>query len=182
MPRLFVGIEIPQAVATTLEALKTDMPGVRWSDPRNYHITLSFIGEVAELTVRQITFALPYVDQLPFIQKIKGLGLFEEANHPRVLWAGADSTPPLNHLKGEVDKALRLAGIDVGYKRYIPHVTLARLQDVQRDALDRFMETHHGLAAGPFEVNEFVLYESHQGPNGYHYEPLGRYALTRREP
>ncbi len=103
MPRLFVGIEIPKPVAAELEALKVEMPGLRWSDPANYHITLAFIGEVEALTVRQISFALPYVEQLPFIQRIKGLGLFEEAGKAHVLWAGADSTPPLNDLKSGVD-------------------------------------------------------------------------------
>ncbi len=76
---------------------------------------------------------------------------------------------------------MRLAGIDVPYKRYIPHVTLARLHDASREDLDRFMQEHKGLTAGPFEVSEFILYESHQGQNGYRYEPIGRYALTRHD-
>lgn len=181
MLRLFVGLEIPDAIAQGLAALTGGIPGARWSDPRNYHITLSFIGEVEEPTADRIAFALPYVDCLPFSQTLRGMGVFEEGNHPRVLWAGADSTPPLNHLKSQVDKALRLAGIDVAYKKFVPHVTLARLHDVSRDHLGHFIEAHNLFRAGPFEVSEFLLYQSQKSKDGHHYEPIGRYALGTRD-
>lgn len=180
MLRLFVGLEIPDAIAQRLAQLAGGIPGARWSDPRNYHITLSFIGEVEEPSADRIAFALPYVDCLPFSQALRGMGVFEEGNHPKVLWAGAESTPPLNHLRAQVEKALRLAGIDVPYRKYVPHVTLARLQDVSREHLGHFIEAHNLFSAGPFPVDEFILYQSHKSKDGFHYEPIGRYALGSR--
>ena len=43
MPRLFVGLEVPHAIAMNLERLRCGFPGPRWVDTQNYHITLSFI-------------------------------------------------------------------------------------------------------------------------------------------
>lgn len=179
MLRLFTGIEIPEAIAARLALLQGGIPGARWMEQRNYHITLSFIGDVEELTADQVSFALPFVEAFPFVQKISGVGIFEEGNHPHVLWAGAEATPPLTNLKLQVDKALRLAGIDVEHRRYIPHVTLARLRDVERERLGHFIEAHKLLKVEPFEVTEFILYQSHKGKDQYHYEPIGRYALGK---
>ena len=46
MPRLFTGLEIPADIAQALSMLRGGLPGARWIDPENYHLTLRFIGEV----------------------------------------------------------------------------------------------------------------------------------------
>ena len=47
MPRLFVGLEIPRDVVDALAACRGGLPGARWIEPENYHVTLRFIGEAA---------------------------------------------------------------------------------------------------------------------------------------
>ena len=47
MPRLFTGVEIPADVGQALGMLRGGLPGARWIDPENYHLTLRFIGEQA---------------------------------------------------------------------------------------------------------------------------------------
>ena len=46
MPRLFTALEIPQAAALSLSLLRGGLPGARWVDVENYHLTLRFIGDV----------------------------------------------------------------------------------------------------------------------------------------
>jgi 2'-5' RNA ligase len=46
MPRLFTGIEVPAQVSLLLSLKRGGLPGARWIDPENYHITLRFIGDV----------------------------------------------------------------------------------------------------------------------------------------
>ena len=48
MPRLFTGLEIPAEIGHTLSGLRGGLPGARWIDPENYHVTLRFVGDVAE--------------------------------------------------------------------------------------------------------------------------------------
>ena len=45
MPRLFTGIEIPASIGMQLSMLRGGLPGARWIDPENYHITLRFLGD-----------------------------------------------------------------------------------------------------------------------------------------
>ena len=46
MPRLFTGLEIPPDIGQTLSSLRGGLPGARWIDPENYHVTLRFIGDI----------------------------------------------------------------------------------------------------------------------------------------
>ena len=46
MPRLFTALEVPRSVALGLSLLKGGLPGARWIDPENYHITLRFVGDI----------------------------------------------------------------------------------------------------------------------------------------
>ena len=48
MLRLFVGIEFPPELKLRLSLLCTGVPGARWVDPGNFHLTLRFIGEITE--------------------------------------------------------------------------------------------------------------------------------------
>ena len=46
MPRLFTGIEIPPEITLALSQFRGGLPGARWVDPENYHLTLRFIGDI----------------------------------------------------------------------------------------------------------------------------------------
>ena len=54
MPRLFTGLEIPRHVADSLSMMRGGLPGARWIDPENYHLTLRFIGDIDDALARDI--------------------------------------------------------------------------------------------------------------------------------
>ena len=49
MPRLFTGVELPPDIGQALASLRGGLPGARWIDPENYHLTLRFIGDVDDV-------------------------------------------------------------------------------------------------------------------------------------
>ena len=51
MPRLFTGLEIPAEIGQTLSNLRGGLPGARWIDPENYHVTLRFIGDIDGMSI-----------------------------------------------------------------------------------------------------------------------------------
>ena len=55
MPRLFTGLEIPAEIGQTLSSLRGGLPGARWIDPENYHVTLRFIGDIDGHLLKQST-------------------------------------------------------------------------------------------------------------------------------
>src|SRR5258708_2246432 len=48
MPRLFTALEIPSEIVQSMARLRGGLPGARWVEPENYHLTLRFIGDVVE--------------------------------------------------------------------------------------------------------------------------------------
>ena len=54
MPRLFTGLEIPAEIGQTLSNLRGGLPGARWIDPENYHVTLRFIGDIDGVAANEI--------------------------------------------------------------------------------------------------------------------------------
>ena len=66
MPRLFTGLEIPDDIRESLSMLRGGLPGARWIDPENYHITLRFVGDVDDVIAREIVFMLGQVQRRGF--------------------------------------------------------------------------------------------------------------------
>lgn len=176
MHRLFVAIRPPVEIRAQLLGLMAGVPGARWQDDAQLHLTLRFIGEVDSHRADDIAAALAGVRQPRFEIALNGLGRFERRGRPEALWAGVAPHDALAHLHRKVDQALVRAGFTPEGRAYLPHITLARFGR-EGGALDPFLSRHSGLSGAPFEVAHFSLFESHLGHSGAIYEPVERYPL-----
>lgn len=166
MPRLFVAIDLPDEVKASLIGFTRELPVAKWVGPEELHLTLRFIGEVAQETCSLIKSALSRVSFEAFPLTLRGVGHFPPGKHPRVLWVGMDPGNTLIRLQQEVELALIDAGIAPDERRFSPHITLARLKETAPGMVLRFETTHAALACAPFQVTEFILFSSvltHQG-------------------
>ena len=75
MPRLFTGLEIPAEIGQTLSNLRGGLPGARWIDPENYHVTLRFIGDIDGIAANEIASMLFRVNRKPFEVALQGLSI-----------------------------------------------------------------------------------------------------------
>ena len=94
MPRLFTALEIPRDAALSLSLLRGGLPGARWIDVENYHITLRFIGDVEGHVADEIADALDRVRRPAFSLTLSGVGAFG-GKKPHAVWAGVASSPDL---------------------------------------------------------------------------------------
>tara|TARA_B100000405_G_scaffold86329_1_gene59742 strand:+ start:362 stop:787 length:426 start_codon:yes stop_codon:yes gene_type:complete len=92
------------------------------------HITLRFIGEVDEITAEEIDGALSRLTASPLNIALSGAGRFNSWNKPRAVWVGVEKTPDLMALQEKVDRAIINIGLPPEGRKYMPHVTLARLK------------------------------------------------------
>ena len=76
MPRLFTGLEVPREVGEVLSMLRGGLPGARWIDPENYHITLRFIGDIDDRLAQDIASLLDGVRKRPFDVRFEELASF----------------------------------------------------------------------------------------------------------
>src|ERR1700748_857301 len=128
MPRLFAGLEIPAEIGQTLSNLRGGLPGARWSDPENYHVTLRFIGDIDGASANEIASMLFRVNRKPFEVKVQGLSSFG-GRKPRAVVAPTGQSRPLIELQAELERLLQRIGLDPEGRKFTPHVTLARLHD-----------------------------------------------------
>lgn len=178
MPRLFTALALPQAVAVDLAIVQGGVPGARWVPQENFHITLRFIGEVDARTADEVAGALAGLSAAPFDLRLKGCGVFGK-DAPRSVWIGVEADPALATLAAKIDRACHRLGLRADARRFMPHVTLARLKDADPAKVQRYVEEHGLFATPPFRVEAFGLYSSTLGSEGAVYTLEETYPLTR---
>jgi 2'-5' RNA ligase len=176
MLRLFVGIEFPPELKLRLSLLCSGIAGARWVDPGNFHLTLRFIGEIDEGTAADVDEALLRLRGRPFSVQLAGVGVFG-GDKLRQLWVGVERDPALSALQGKIELALIRIGLPPEPRKYVPHVTLARLREPRRDELQQFLAAHAQFRAEPLRVDSFSLIASYLTKAGSVYEDQADYPL-----
>src|ERR1700758_4831963 len=175
MLRLFVGIAFPPELKLRLSLLCSGVPGAKWVDPGNFHLTLRFIGEIDEGLAADVDDALSRLRARRFTLQIAGTGVF--GDKPRSLWAGVERSPELVGLRDKVEQSLIRVGLPPEPRKFAPHVTLARLRDPPLDKLRDFLSAHAQFRAEPLPIEEFSLIASFQTKSGSVYEDQADYPL-----
>jgi RNA 2',3'-cyclic 3'-phosphodiesterase len=159
--RLFVSIELPKSLASTLAELDPHIRGVRWLEPHQMHLTLAFLGNVEEENQETLSEKLRAISWKPFFLPLIGLGTFPSKGWPKIIWLGVGSGHPhLFQLHKRVQEALLAAGLEPDLRSFHPHVTLARCRDVSPQMIRPFLKSHADFDAGLIHVESFRLNSS----------------------
>jgi 2'-5' RNA ligase len=174
--RLFIAIRPPEEVRDRLVDAMEGIEGARWVDEENLHLTLRFVGEVERPAANDLAAALGRIQWPRFPLRVEGVGHFTRKGQATSLWARVPSSDPLEGLRQKVEAACEAAGLGRETRRFTPHVTLARLNR-STGAIGGWLSSFGDLRAGPWDVMDFVLYESHLGHTGAFYEPVTAFGL-----
>jgi RNA 2',3'-cyclic 3'-phosphodiesterase len=178
MPRLFTALEIPDDVRESLSLLRGGLPGARWIDAENYHITLRFVGDVDDVIAREIIFMLSRVQRRGFELRLNGLSSFG-GRKPRAVVATVASSPQVMELQAEHERLMQRIGIEPEGRKFTPHITLARLRDTSSQDVAEYLSARGGFRSAPFQVSNFVLFSSRNSVGGGPYVVEADYPLAR---
>ncbi len=149
MLRLFVAISPPEDVKDRIEKaqrqLRGALPGngVRWTKREQFHLTLKFLGNVAETRVSELTEALrnACASAEPLHLRAEHIGFFPGARVPRVLWVDVhdekDALPRVQKIvEAGVGKFVAEDTSPAGRQRsqekaFTGHITLGRIQRIR---------------------------------------------------
>lgn len=176
MPRLFTGFEVPSDVAQQLAGLRGGLPGARWSDPSDYHITLRFIGDIERRTARDLEDELAETRCEPLTITLTGLDAFGGAK-PHSVIASVAGTRPLIDMQTEHERAVRRVGLPPEKRKFTPHVTLARLRSPSVLDVADFLATRGGFPSISFQPERFVLFSAREQVGGGPYVVEAAYPL-----
>jgi len=186
--RLFVALHPSPTALAELEAavapLRTGWPDLRWTGQDKWHVTLAFLGEVAEDKLDQLTVRLGRAAGWHQAQQLwigQG-GAFPNQKRARVLISRIEGDQPalaaVTALAGSVAAGARRAGApppDEG-RRYRPHLTLARCR--QPTDVSGVVDALGGFAGSAWLAAEMQLIRSYAGPKP-RYETLQGWPLGR---
>jgi 2'-5' RNA ligase len=177
MPRLFTGVEIPPDIVQALASLRGGLPGARWIDPENYHLTMRFIGDVDDVTAREVAFLLGRVKREPFELRMEGLTSFG-GRKPRAVVANVAPASALMEAQAEQERLMQRIGLEPEGRKYIPHVTLARLRESSNRQVADYLAARGYFRTAAFPVSRFVLFSSRNSVGGGPYVVEAEYPLT----
>ncbi|MCZ7530723.1 MAG: RNA 2',3'-cyclic phosphodiesterase [Acidimicrobiia bacterium] len=180
LARAFVAIRPPppvlDAVARTVDHLRTEHPGLRWARRESWHLTLRFLGRVDDPD--GVSDALGTLGDRPApTLRLAGMGAFPTEQRSRALWVGCpDGFDAFAGLARAVDDAVAPWGFGEADHPAAAHLTVAR----SRRAFDA-REMIGSVGDAPFgpswTADRIVLYRSTTHPDGAVHDEVVSVAL-----
>lgn len=134
--RLFVALLLGECVRAGLARVQAKLARscekVRWIPSEQLHLTVKFLGEVAESDVTAVSEALARASlrAAPCTMEIACTGCFPSSGPVRIVWAGARDTPKaLDQCVETVTSELAQIGFAPERRPWSAHITLGRVRD-----------------------------------------------------
>jgi len=190
--RLFVAISLPENVKDEIEKaqkeLRTALPGefVRWTKREQFHLTLKFLGNVAESRVAELIDAVR-VACLGFAAlqlRAERIGFFPDMRFPRVAWAWVhDGKDVLPRLQQAIEANVKNFSLEKSEQKFTGHVTLGRIQSIHRRQAEILAKQALNMADrffGEWMADKVELIRSELLPGGSRYTTLAAIPLSNQ--
>ncbi|MCX7847945.1 MAG: RNA 2',3'-cyclic phosphodiesterase [bacterium] len=185
--RLFLALDVDQPVRKRLiqamQFLREAVPRARWCREDALHLTLWFFGTLPLASVSIIGAAVAPVaaETTAFAYTLRGIGGFPSLERPRVLWAGVgDGAQEVKQLAAVVQSALQAQGFCSNEREFVPHVTLARINERRQvgvPTLQRVLPDFATRDFGNTAADRLVLYASELRSDGPVYSVVDSWEL-----
>jgi 2'-5' RNA ligase len=174
--------EVRGKILEELRPFRKIAPSIRWTEERNVHLTLKFIGEVDEGRAARISGALAAakIPVAPFELRVSGFGKFPAGEDLRIFWAGIEDNPRLLALFQAIEALLSPMGVAAETRSFHPHLTLGRSKSRgDFKALAQLLAQKSGLFLGSCPVGAFRLMRSELTPGGPVYNVVKEISLDQ---
>jgi 2'-5' RNA ligase len=148
--RTFIAINFQQDVKDRLfnieRSLKSMAERGRFTSKDNLHLTLIFLGEIAEDRVKLAQLCVKNISAPKFDMVVNRLGKFRRPDGD-IYWAGLETNPVLNSIYSQLYSNLSSYDFYIKDSEYVPHLTLARdyvLKD--KEAMERYKENFEKIS------------------------------------
>jgi len=183
--RLFVSVDLPDDLVEEVAAVQErfeDASGLNFTDPEQAHVTLKFLGDVADDRVGAVADAIGEAvadaDVEPFTARYEGLGVFPSMEYISVLWLGVvEGGDELTRLHEAIEERTTAMGFEPEGHEFTPHVTLARMEHAGGKELVQRGVREWTASAGEATVEDVRLTESELTSDGPVYSTVERFPL-----
>jgi RNA 2',3'-cyclic 3'-phosphodiesterase len=176
MPRLFTALEVPPDVARQLALFRGGLLTARWIEPADYHVTLRFLGDVDRHVASAAYDDLAQTGTEAITITLDALASFG-GDKPRAIIARVQPDANLTALQSEHERLMRRLGLAPEQRKFVPHVTLARLRDVSSFEVAHYLAAHAIVRPISFTARRFCLFSSRDSVGGGPYVLEASYSL-----
>ena len=166
MPRLFTGLEVPDKLRTWLKLKQGGLPGVRWIEPEDFHITLKFIGDVENRLANDLVEQLslrPWQSPLIVLGELNCFG----GDKPTAIFASVAHNDQLSALSAAHDRIMQQLGLPPDSRRFTPHITIGRCRGQSAGAIANYLAERATVMPDlSFRPSRFVLYSARDSRGG----------------
>lgn len=174
--------EVRNRISDLQARIKDLASDVKWVEPKNFHITLKFLGDVTPGKLVSVQAALAEVARKfpAFDLSVTGTGVFPTPRRPRVVWVGTETgREQLAALAGAVEDSLVKVGFEKEEKPFQSHITIGRIRESKPDPkLIEGLEDIDDEDLGVQRVGAITLMESVLRSGGPSYTPMSVHELT----
>jgi len=176
MSRYFISITLPADLQKRVDQMLPENRNWKKADRGQLHLTLRFIGSADAASLKEIEDKLAEINIPEFTLRLKEIGYFPRKGKIRVIWLGADKTPPLMELQDRADKVVTEVMNRESEYSFTPHVTLARVKGriKKSEVAHMFPEIDERYTC---EVQSFQLMQSKQSKTGVEHFPVRTFPL-----
>lgn len=182
--RLFIAVDVPAShklsIERSIQDLRLQLPEARWIPRESWHVTLKFLGEVAEDRVADVlrVTGRACTDAVALSSRLTEVGAFPTLRRARVIWVAIeDPDEALARLAARLERDLGKRGFRKEGRKLHPHLTLARLRTPLPVGEAVESSGPYRLEPSRFDIGEAILFRSHLSPRGATYEALETFAL-----
>jgi RNA 2',3'-cyclic 3'-phosphodiesterase len=174
MVRAFVALELTGEIQDRLKEAQEKLRGcsarLTLVEPALIHITLKFLGEVAEKDLPQVSAAIRSVSFSPFPVTV-GAVMVNNPKRPHTVWCSISDGGMGKNLFRQVEDVLAPLGFERETRGFTPHATLARVK-VPDPSLFTAIRALDGITFGDCMIRGMKLKKSTLTPRGPVYEDL----------
>jgi len=186
--RLFIGVKIKfnEKTVKFYQSVNDILEGsvIKWVELNNIHLTLKFLGDVKTERISLISAKMKTVSKKynEFEALLKGIGIFKDFYHPKVLWLGLRNYEKFESIKNDLENSLSDLGFEIDYRKFTPHLTIARFKEVGSvKELQKLVSVNQDVYFQIVPVNEIILFESILKSEGPEYKVIEAFPLGKDE-
>ena len=187
--RLFVAIEVPEAIRKEIQRLQSRLQSlasggpIKWTPQEQLHLTLRFLGAVQRGHLEDLTRCLESACRQfsPLELVAANVGFFPENRSPRVIWLGVSCLQgQLAPLADAVQASSLEYTNEAPLGQFVAHITLGRIKRLdsgEASNLVRFAAIRPSVVLGPWIAREVLLMQSQLSALGACHSKVGSFSL-----
>ena len=177
LTRAFIAIDFPDEVIKEVARVqgvlgKKKFTG-KMTELENLHLTLKFLGEIDEGTIKRVKERLKGVRFDAFEAKLGRCGTFSIRSYPKIAWIKVNGN--VFKLQKQIDNALK--DLFDAEERFMSHLTIARIKYVEDKDYFKEYISNLKLREIRFKVDKFKLMKSDLREAGPIYSAIEEYNL-----